>query len=267
MNSQPIIVVAKQRSGTTVFRRTLDKTAVFEDFKEVFHPDLVRKEAKASFHLYKQQWIAKDISKSIVSAENQKELFEAYLEHLGGLSNCPFYLIDIKYNIWHHLNWFWQDSFSKPYLVDLVREKQVKVIHIIRKNVFKQTISLQRAMQTKLWQLSNQLNAKSERLYINPESCINMMNNSINNMEVFRKYFKHYDNYLELFYEDIYKNNKINTNTVLKLNQFLNHDFEIDTRLPLKKIINDLNQVVTNKAELLAYFKNTKFYDMVKSSF
>lgn len=268
MNNQPIIVLARQRSGTTVFRRTLAKTKTFEDFDEIFHPILIRKEAQASFHLFKQRWLLQDITKAIVSVENQKKLFEDYFDYLNNLGNCPFYLIDIKYNIWHHFNSFWQDSFAKPYLIDLIKERKIKIIHIIRKNVFKQTISLKRAIQTKQWQLNDQSNLVKKSIIVNPESCIHLMNNSISNTNLFQKYFKGYEKYyLELYYEEMYKNNTISDSTKNKLTTFLNYDFETNEQLVSKKIINDLNLVVSNKNELLGFFRNTSFYDMVKSSF
>jgi len=268
MASQPIILLAKQRSGTTVFRTTLAKTNVFDDFGEIFHPNLIKKDNKEGFFLFKLNEIKKDPIKSIVSPENQSKLFKKYINYLSDLSVKPYYIIDAKYNAWHHFNTYWFELTAKPNMVKLILQNNIKVIHLIRENVFEQYVSSERAIKSNQWHIKNANNElKNIKIDIDKNRCFNMMRKAIRSTQLFRNWFKNYPNYIEMYYENLYEKDNFNQTYLKELEDFTNTPIELTVKLQRGKIIKNLNDLITNKIELIDFFKNTNFGNMVEDSF
>jgi len=72
--STPVFIIAQQRSGTNLLRRSLATTGLFGDTDEVFDP------RRKGFWPFYQQQVASRPELSRPTASHQIELFESFLE-------------------------------------------------------------------------------------------------------------------------------------------------------------------------------------------
>lgn len=143
--TQPVFIIATQRSGTNFLRSLLRNTKVFTDFDEVLHSkvDYSPKSQKDYFDWSKFSYFIFRASKfisnprlSIPTEENITTLFDEYLDFLASQEpSRPFYLLDIKYNSLHHFDPIWQSLISPKYIFELMEERKFRVIHIVRENI------------------------------------------------------------------------------------------------------------------------------------
>lgn len=136
--SGPVFVIAKQRSGTNLLRKSLASTCWFEDRDEIFH---FRRDLGV-FWLHRALMIARDPELSIPNQENQEKMFESFLSVYAN-DERAFSLIDVKYNSFHNLNSMFHDHAIRPNILDLIAKKDYPVIHLIRKDWIAGFVSLQ----------------------------------------------------------------------------------------------------------------------------
>ncbi len=144
--SGPVFVIAKQRSGTNLLRKSLASTCWFEDRDEIFH---YRRDLGV-FWLHRALMIARDPELSIPTLKNQEKLFESFLSVYAG-DERAFSLIDVKYNSFHNLNSMFHDHAVRPNILDLIAEKDCPVIHLVRKDSIAAYVSLRVARNRKVF--------------------------------------------------------------------------------------------------------------------
>lgn len=143
--STPVVVLATQRSGTNLLRRTLASSEFFEDLDEVFwdrEPFL--------FWKFRQELLEKHPELSFPFHNNQKKIFNLFMEHISQ-SSVNFSLIDIKYNSTHHFNPIWHSTLKIPYVLKLLAENNIPVIHLVRKNILETYVSRIIGNKLKIW--------------------------------------------------------------------------------------------------------------------
>jgi len=262
-----IILCAMQRSGTTVFQRTLEKKDYIISHEEIFHSKryFPKKNNLIPFFNYANRYYQKYPDRIIKTNENVKSLWSAYYHYLLNNSGDNKYLIlDIKYNSWHNLNTIWHYPNDRPFLMRLLENVNPIIIHITRQNVFEQYISTLLARVTGIYHSKTSSSHYSKDLLtINPQKCEHYINNVLHLNNSFAKWLKPFNRSIKLDYENIFENNKMTDYTINKLAKYINiKAFDLDNA-KVKKSKKDYNTIIKNTQELHEYFKNKEYYEFI----
>lgn len=264
--SQPIVICAQQRSGTTVLQENFGQSPLVTNYSEVFHN--VEDISPANYLLFRIEQYRQDPALSFPSEENQRILFDRYVDYLARKSETRFYVMDIKYNSWHHFDTVWHGLFNRPSLVGIIRELKTPVIHVIRRDVFKQYVSNRFADETRTWHhyASENTKPKEIEIRIDTAQCQWAMEMSQRRTKQFRSWFHGHEKYIELTYEEMFKSGSFSDQTLSAINELVGVDLAIPTKPVLKKVLGSVSKVISNSDELVQHFQGTQFEEMVSSS-
>ena len=263
---RPIVICAQQRSGTTVLQENLGQSPLVTNFSEVFHN--LEEISPVNYLLFRIEQYREDPALSFPTEDNQRILFDRYMEYLAAKSETPFYVMDIKYNSWHHFDTIWHGLFNRPSLVGLVRELDMPVIHVIRRDVFKQYVSNRFADKTQTWHhyASEDTKPNEIEIQIAPSKCQWAMEMSQRRTKQFRSWFHGHEKYIELTYEEMFNDGRFSEQTLAAINALIGVDLQIPTSPVLKKVLGSVSKVIGNSDEIVQYFQGTQFEKMVSSS-
>ncbi|MFC1759105.1 Stf0 family sulfotransferase, partial [Planctomycetota bacterium] len=241
---QPIVICAQQRSGTTVLQRNLGQSPLATNYSEVFHN--LKEISDVNYLLYRVEQFKENPQLSFPTEENQKLLFDRYVESLAKTCETPFYVMDIKYNSWHHFDSIWHEQFNRPTLIGFVRSMEMPVIHVIRKDVFRQHVSNKFAHQTQTWHYQSIENETPKEIAIrlDPTHCQYSMEMSQRRTKQFRSWFHGHNRYLELTYEEMFDNGVFSAQTLSAINELVGIDLQIPMKPALKKVLGSVSQVI-----------------------
>jgi len=258
--SKAIILCAQQRSGTTLLQAALQKDEKSKNYGEVFHNNYQYAPNQFSFFHFRKDLIVKNDNLCIPTKENQQLIFNQYFSYLQSNSNLDFHIIDIKYNSWHHFNPIWHNIEEMPYLLRLIKQMELPVIHIVRKNLLNQYISLRGAISTGKFHFGKNQNIKSPpKIKIDPRHCLMNMKIVDKNTNKYRGWLEDFPLKSEIFYEDMVIDDKFSDNLNSIIAKVTENKIEKLGDPPLKKRIRDPLELIQNKDELIESLKNTRF--------
>lgn len=238
-----VFVVAKQRSGTNLLRRTLATSGLFDDKAEVFHSS-----GDNRYWGYRTNLISEQPSLSFPSSENQIKIFNLFLEYINKTSSsCS--LIDVKYNSTHNLNPVWHDPTAIPFLFRVLNERNIPVIHLLRENILESYISEIVAQKLNIWITNKEHTTQDTKIKIDTHKMISELKYRQREIETFRTWFSELSTLrtLELKYESLIdENSKFSQEVSDKICDFLGVDDTLSLSIPTKKITKSLPDLVVN---------------------
>lgn len=273
------IILANARSGTLGLGTGIEKIFGAKWVGEVFHsnnadpsveisPDRsinqkISMQPELNFFNYKRYLLEKDIELSYPSVENQKKIFDRYMDHVSTSIENKNVILDVKYSSWHHFNSYWMMPMQRPVMANFVRESDLDVFHILRNNYFSQYCSMKVALHTGVWHLRENEEHTIGHLTLDPVDCENRMKS----FEVARKSylsaFANYDRHRVVNYEDIFKENKISQHVLDIFEEIFDEEPQGENLTPIRKTTPPLREVVKNKEEIIEHFRDTEFSGMV----
>ena len=138
-NARSIVLIARSRSGTTVFRALLDTHPEVQTFGEIFNEG-----NEDSYYHYLHSRIGRD--PKLIFPSHSAQNFSDYVKHLQsvGARRKPTawnFLFDLKYALSRHLVKPWQMFMAPPYIFERIREERFGVIHLVRRNHLRMDLS------------------------------------------------------------------------------------------------------------------------------
>lgn len=271
----PIILLAYQRSGTTVLQRTMGDSPLIHNFGEVFlgpkPADKVKEYyddwnlyAKTNFFNFKEKAVAKNPALNLPSPENQETLFKLFFGRLEESTAKKYFVVDVKYHSWHHLNIFFQEIFHPPFLLRMLLQKEVKFIHLIRENVFEQYVSWIYSKATRKWHYGKQEMLRKQKIRIDVRDCEERMQLSLDSTRMFEKWLSGTPS-LTLYYENLFEDGRFSPEVLAEIERYIGEKLSLPETPVLKKVISDVGDVLENLEEVLDYFKGTPFEKYTRS--
>jgi LPS sulfotransferase NodH len=262
-----IIILAQQRSGTTVVRRTLAEGPDTHDFGEVFHEDYERE--PTNFFSFKQRAVEENLKLLFPSVQNQTHLWSGYLDFLRKGTKKPLALIDVKYNSWHHLNTVWYVTGDMPDLVRHVRNDGVPVLHLVRDNAFAQACSSVLANARGIWQVESKAEADSDEPAhtLDAAQILVHMERSLEQTRLFRSFFSKHDLYEEVKYEELFEGTRLSATLYERMKRLAGRDVDAEADVALHKVIPQLDQMVANVEEIKDFFSGSPYEAQVEDAF
>lgn len=261
----PVIVVAKQRSGTNLLRRTLGTSTLFEDMNEVFHH-----REPAHFWNFRSALVQEDPSLLLPTEENQAKVLSLFFESLKEtLVSKKFFLIDIKYNSVHHLNPIWHNPIDIPHIFSILAEQEVPVIHLVRTNILETYVSSLVANNLKVWVTQRENLVKDLRLKVNTKQLLAQLRRRQREIETFRTWFSELNSLhtIELNYESLLNEKSSFSQSVLdEIREFLAVNESLEVSTPTKKIASSLPEMIENYDEIVSTLAQTEFSPFLEMS-
>jgi hypothetical protein len=169
---KPCFLIARPRSGTTVFNKMLGTHPKLVCLGEIFNESNDR----SYFHFLNQ---LKSRDPKAVFPSNSAKNFLEYLDFcrshaLEKKQNCKIMILDVKYDQAHLLCEPWWRIGQLPRLLFLIREKKWKVIDLHRRDLVRLCISNQVAIQSKIYHSSalKEGQKQTAKVTINPKQLL-----------------------------------------------------------------------------------------------
>ncbi|MCH2181785.1 MAG: sulfotransferase [Mariniblastus sp.] len=183
--SRPVFIVAQQRSGTNLLRKSLAATPGFRDLDEVFDP-----KQKQYWHFRKGR-VRQQPELATPGREHQIEMFESFLEHRLACPQ-PHTLIDVKYNSVHSLDDLWLSPMETPVLIEWLVQKQHPVIHLVRENHLENLVSMLVGTESAQWVVNRGDEGPRPviQFELDPEQTVAQVQRRERELQRFRHYLK-----------------------------------------------------------------------------
>jgi hypothetical protein len=92
-----------------------------------------------------------DRMRNFFNPNRRPDIVEKYFEWVRERVHPRFPIIDIKYSSVHHWNTSWQGIIDAPWIIRYIREKNLPVLHLKRKNYLETYISGRLAEENQVW--------------------------------------------------------------------------------------------------------------------
>lgn len=271
-----IIILAGQRTGSTGLGRGLAQLLDYEWLGEIFHSDFADPTTnldsesnfnkRVNFFNYRHHRVRSDPALTFPSKKNQEQLFQGYIEFILGRFNKQGVIIDIKYTSLHHLDTYWLWPNSMPFLLKMIRQAEILVVHLARENLFAQYCSYKLAVKNNYWHRRPGENQPEGTLIIDVKDAESFMN-------VMRSWTTHvqgwlidYQPYYVLKYEEIFEGDFLSKEVVQIFGDTVSCDLKRPAPVPTRKVTPHLSTVVENIDDVLEHFKETQYDEMVRKS-
>jgi hypothetical protein len=158
------VLLARQRSGTGALGSTLDQHPQISYLGEVFHHDAMDK--PPNYFWWLRQAVGENADMAMPNSGPAR--WERYAEYLKANAKKPNQIVDIKYSSTHHFNHHWLSIGDTPTLFNILRTRNVPIIHLLRRNYLKVFISGKLAEANGVWHAKHPHEAKVSKLRVEP---------------------------------------------------------------------------------------------------
>lgn len=262
--SSPIVLVAPQRSGSTVLQKTLAQSGSVEAYGEVFH------ENSGGYAPNFFNFLASNAEASSLytypSSKNVKRLFDIYLEFLSSSTAKRFFLVDAKENSLHHFDAIWSDRFECPVFLRLCMEARLPIIRLKRKNIFLQVLSQDVVNASGVGHVAPAEDPPKVAITVNCFEYEQRIRRFITEGKFIDRFLAVYDRTVKFWYEDLFDGPRINGKCLRRLSSLIGEQFNEKQLLAFRKSIESPADLISNQEEVTAYFKRTPYSPMVQSA-
>jgi LPS sulfotransferase NodH len=140
----PIVVIGRQRSGTTVYRELLARCGAI-DRGEIFHSQFVNN--KQNFYCYLAEKTSEDVLNLHPTA--YPALFNRFLEERVLNAKAKYVLVDVKYNALRYIDGGMTEKL--PAVIRQLNARGASFLHVRRRNKLRVYVSVLVAMKTGRW--------------------------------------------------------------------------------------------------------------------
>lgn len=271
-----VIIIGKQRSGTTVIGRLVASHPGAFYAGEVFHSvrgpqdDLEYKKyytaPEVNFFVWRERLFARFPSLSFPSHHNQKAIWQEFCEFLFTHSPRKLVVVDVKLNSLHHLNTVWHDRHDQPNLLKLLAETRMPIISVARSDIFAQAVSALRAAQLKIYHAGITEATNSVPVELDPKKLEQRMAENVRAAGDIREMLRHYPDAVELEYSRCFEGEGFSDWASEQISRVTGIVDFAPGSSQMKKLTNSsIRDITPNAEEILNYFKNKPFEDAVRN--
>ena len=264
--SKPILICGQQRSGTTALQSALSHVDSVRNFGEIFQfSDYHINKTPHNFYYYLNNvhghW------KPLISVAQAEEEFRRYLDYLNSLTEATYYVVDIKYNFWHHFAPGWVNNMGRPFMLEFFKKLEAPVVHVVRRNTFRQYVSNEIAARTAKWHFSEgDASPPVEPFDIDVRDLEDHFEMVDGNAALFRKRLRGYPHSVELCYENLFNGTTFTDEANRLLRQVLPGWIVSAAESQFVKSKSQQMEWVRNGEAIIDYFRESSYGVMVIDS-
>jgi len=248
MGTQICLLLAVERSGTHLLRSLLGNVRGVVAPGEICNATVPHnRDANASFFRYRKQACLEDPELFFPTEPVQRRFLNGYIDFLrSSYSGKKLIVLDVKYAHVHNFNFFWWDPLEKPYLIQFAKRQRLKILHLVRRKVYRTAISGFYANETGVWRAKSEQETRQIRITIDPEKLRKKalaLSRSIARFEDWLSGSPH----LQIDYEDLTENRE---NVLQSLQSYLGLKREIADEPGFVKTTPPLEDSIENFSEI-----------------
>src|SRR5919107_1230654 len=216
------ILLARQRSGTNALRSILESHPAIFCLPEVFNlPDkdseyMLNRES--NYFNFLQRYACADISR--VFPDQHDKLFLNFLEYLRCFTQKQLLVLDVKYMSTHHITKSWHFITEEPFFFSLIKEHNLRVLNLTRKNFLRYWLSELKAQQSRVWQefdesvvgdkpwyierKNSRMQRQESKIYVDIDELLETLRLCRSENKVVEDSFSEYEHYLTFDYDDLF---------------------------------------------------------------
>jgi hypothetical protein len=229
-----VVLLARQRSGTNVLR------SVLRTHPEIFCvPEVLNNRmdtdyliggrnhggsayfnpGELSYFNFLEKYANGDIKK-ILLPDDHENIFLAFLEYLRCFTNKELLVLDVKYMSTHHITKNWHFITEEPFFFSLLKEHNLRVLNLTRKNFLRYWLSESKAQQSQMWQEFDEpvvgdqplyierkdsaIQRQEPRITVDTDELLEILRLCRSENKVVEDSFSEYDHYLTFDYDDMF---------------------------------------------------------------
>jgi LPS sulfotransferase NodH len=242
------LLLAAERSGTHLLRSLLANVRGVAAPGEICNATVAEnRTAKASFFRYRQQACLEDPEFFFATEPTQRKLLDGFIGHLrSAYGGKALVVLDVKYAHVHNFNSFWWDPLDSPYLLQYAKRNRLKIVHLIRREVYRTAISGFYANETGVWRARSEQETRQIRIAVDPDKLqkkASLVARTIGRFDDWLSRVPH----LQIDYEDLLENREA---VLRSLQSYLGLKHEIADRPGFVKTTPPLEDSVENFSEI-----------------
>jgi hypothetical protein len=205
-DSDVVVMLARQRSGTNPLRDVLDTHADLFCTPEVFHdrpsPD-AHLEVETNFFSFVERHPQGSLSRAHGWGQ-QQAIFRDFLDFLRGFTEKRFVVVDVKYNATHHLNAAWKFISAEPTMFPFIRNDRLYVLNLTRRNYLRYYLSQSKANRSQSWTALSTTRPRDDKIALDVEDMVRSLELCRAENEIIDRSFAGYERYLNVDYADLF---------------------------------------------------------------
>lgn len=202
----PVVVLAKQRSGTHLLRSRLLSSRSFFDCGEVFYldPSTEQPLGAHNYFRYREDAVAEDPSLTLPTLVNAEALLGGFIRQLSAAAPADrLLLLDIKYNSTHHFNPAWHEPLECPHLLVLLDRHEVPIIHLVRRNVLLTCLSSRIAAEHGVFNVRQQDDFDPGKIHLDPQWVVGTVEAWQREIDWFSAHLERFERVCTVTYEQL----------------------------------------------------------------
>lgn len=264
--SNLVVIIGRQRSGTTVFRKMLASDVNILDIGEIFHGEFSKN--KLNFFYFLSEQISEN--PQLLHPGQHQKVFIDFIKYIANIYQGKKVLIDIKYNMLNMIRNSKIGEGVEPFLIEFIKRKKIPVFHVERQNKLRVIVSEKVAIKSSQWQLNpeeQEINTTDKKIKLNPFAIRTILEQEELVSKSVKKMFCDYNHYCEIPYENMFEeNSNFNPYIVKLVESTLNHQISIDLAPKIRKQNPEsLDQLIQNFVEVKKSLTGTRFENFIKN--
>jgi LPS sulfotransferase NodH len=205
-DSDVVVMLARQRSGTNPLRDVLDSHADIFCTPEVFHdrpsPD-AHLEVEMNFFSFVEQHPQGRLGRAHGWSQ-QHAIFRDFLDFLRSFTEKRFVVVDVKYNATHHLNAVWKFISAEPTMFPFIRNDRLYVLNLTRRNYLRYYLSQFKANRSQTWTALSRARHKDDKIELDVEDMLRSLELCRAENRIVDESFAAYKRYLNVDYAELF---------------------------------------------------------------
>lgn len=261
-------LISMQRSGTNFFRGILESHPDLVPYPEVFEefPSQAPFPTRIFWDFYLERVKADPLA---ALPQPRPELVEDYFAQVEAAHPGQTAVLDVKHNSLHHANGIWHRSGGRPEIAEIIRRRGDAVILLIRRNILRMLVSLDRALAAKYYHAYSGDEVPRMKIQMDAEHLLATIRCWQNDQCYMQDVFSCHPRSLTLIYEDFwedYPGGILKREPFEQVSAFLGIPPAFDlTPTMVKFTPNDLRETVANLDEVDAALRGTEVGWMLDS--
>lgn len=263
MSPEPIVLLARQRSGTNAARLVLKTHSEIYDLGEVF--DLGERhseyELKRATNYFNFLTVYADGDLARVFPDRHAVVFSDFLAYLKAFTDKRYLIIDVKYSTLHLLHEP-HASFGYPYLFNLIADHGLRVIQITRRNYLRYFLSVKKATASGVWQVEVGGEPVDEPILLDVPELIRSLERCEQEDRMVSDFLGHYGRFLSQEYAEMVTPGGagLDMHFLERISAWLSIPNSFDNTLPiLRQSYLPLPDAIENFHEVAMALQNTRF--------
>lgn len=242
------LLLAAERSGTHLLRSLLANVRGVAAPGEISNASIPEsRTARASFFRYRQEAFLADPEFLFPTEPVQRKLLDGFIGQMrSAYHGRALLVLDVKYAHVHNFNFFWWDPLDTPYLLQYAKRNRLKIVHLIRREVYRTAISGFYASETGVWRARSEEDTRQIRIVVNPDRLqrkAGLVARTIHRFDEWLRRVPH----LQIDYEDLVENREA---VLRSLQSYLELKHEIADQPGFVKTTPPLEESIENFSEI-----------------